>query len=62
MFRYRLRELKEKVTIKIAWKLPKYLVMWCAVRLMSYATVGEYGNQHPGDISIMDALKRWESI
>lgn len=55
-----LRQLKEKVVIKIAWKLPRYLVLWCSIRLMAYATTGEYGKEHPDDVSIMDALKRWE--
>ena len=50
----------EKVTMWIAWRLPRYLVMWAAVRLMAHATQGKWGKESPSDISIMDALKRWD--
>jgi len=40
--------------------MPKYLIMWCALRLMAFATQGEYGHEHPDDVSIMTALGRWE--
>lgn len=53
-------QLKEKLTIKITWLMPKYLIMWCALRLMAFATQGEYGHEHPDDVSIMTALGRWE--
>ena len=45
----------------IAWKLPKRLVMWCAVRVGAYATTGEYSNQIVPDLTFMDAMKRWKS-
>lgn len=51
----------EKLWIKIAWKLPKNLIMWAALRLMAHATQGQWGNDHPDDVSIMDALGRWDT-
>jgi hypothetical protein len=59
LFRYDMYKVPEKVCVWIAWKLPKPLVMWCAIRLMAHATTGQY-NQEPDSVSIMDALKRWE--
>jgi hypothetical protein len=51
--------LKEKVLIWIAWAMPKCVVYWCAVRLMSHATVGEYSDQVVPELTALDALKRW---
>lgn len=56
-----LRKAKEKIAIKIAWALPKYLVMWCAIRIISYATVGKYGSTIVPELGAMDALQRWET-
>lgn len=43
----------------IAWRLPKPLVMWAAVRLMANATQGPYGTQVVPALTCIDALKRW---
>lgn len=51
---------KEKVWMKIAWLLPRDLVMWCAIRVVANATTGEYSNQIVPDLTAMDAIKRWE--
>jgi hypothetical protein len=60
LIRYDMRRWPEKVCMWIAWKLPRQLVLWCAVRLMAHATTGQYGNQEPGRVSILDALDRWK--
>jgi hypothetical protein len=52
--------MKEKLMIKIAWLLPRELVKWCAVRVMSHATVGQYSSQIVTELTVIDALKRWE--
>lgn len=52
--------MKEKLQIFIAWRLPKGVVYWCAIRLMAHATQGKYGNQIVPELTAMDALKRWE--
>jgi hypothetical protein len=51
--------MKDKLCMWIAWKLPGRLVMWCAIRVASHATVGEYSNQIVPDLTAMDAIKRW---
>lgn len=53
-------ELIERVWMWIAWHLPRTLVMWAAVRLMAWATTGEYSNTVVPDLTAMDALKRWK--
>lgn len=56
----RLEVMKEKVQMWVAWKMPRWLVKWCAVRLGANATQGKYSNQIVPELYFMDALKRWE--
>jgi hypothetical protein len=51
--------MKEKILIFISWHLPRSLVYWCAVRVLAYATTGEYSNQVVPSLIAIDALKRW---
>lgn len=53
--------MKEKVQMWIAWRLPRWLVKWAAVRLVAEATTGKYGTTIVPELTAMDALKRWES-
>ena len=50
---------KEKLLMWAAWKMPRMLVYWCSVRLMSSATVGEWSNQSVPDLTCVEALRRW---
>jgi hypothetical protein len=54
-------EKKEKLQMKIAWRMPHWLVMWCVVRVGAHATQGQYSNQVVPDLTLMDALKRWDT-
>lgn len=45
----------------IAWKLPKRLVAWCYFRVAAYATSGDYSSTIVPDLSMMDAIHRWET-
>lgn len=58
-FKLMLKEMREMILIKIAWALPHQLVMWCAIRVISHATQGKWGEEHPDDVSVMQALDRW---
>ena len=41
-------------------KLPKKLIYWATVRLLSYvSTRDEYKNVAVGDVTAMNALRRW---
>lgn len=51
----------EKFWMFVAWRLPKPLVAWCAVRVGAHATQGQYSNQVVPELTFMDGLKRWES-
>ncbi len=42
--RYLLTKRREKVTMWVAWHLPRSLVMWCYYRVAAHATTGQYGD------------------
>jgi len=46
--------------MSIAWCLPRKLVMWCAIRLMAHATTGQNSNQIVPELTVIDALQRWD--
>jgi hypothetical protein len=51
----------EKLVMAVAWKLPRRLAYWCAIRVIAHATQGKYGTQIVPDLLAMDALRRWEA-
>ena len=57
---YELRKKAERFWMWVAWHMPKVLVKWCYVRVGAHATMGEYGKTVVPEITMMDALKRWE--
>lgn len=50
----------EKIQTAIAWRLPRWLAYWAAIRVMANATTGQYGDTDPTTLDVMTALKRWE--
>jgi len=57
--KYRIKRKTEKWMLWVVWRLPKRLVMWCAIRVMANATTGQYSNQVVPELTAMDALTRW---
>ena len=51
----------DKIQMYIAWKLPKGIAMWCAVRLAAHATQGEYSNQAVPELTVIESLNRWQN-
>lgn len=51
--------LKEKISIWLAWKLPKRLVYWAAIRLLCHGTQGKYSYQVVPELTGLEALQRW---
>jgi len=49
----------DKITMKLAWLLPRKLVYWCAMRVIANATQGRYSTQEVPALSAMDAIARW---
>lgn len=51
--------MKDKLYKWIAFKLPRCLVEWCGIRIVAYATTGEYSSQVVPDLKAMEAMQRW---
>lgn len=51
--------MKERFYVWLAWKLPRSLVKWCAVRLITEGTTGKYRNTHVCDLRVDEAMIRW---
>jgi hypothetical protein len=51
--------MSEKIWMWLAWRLPRRLVYWCAIRLGSYGT-RIYREQEVPALLFMDALQRWD--
>jgi len=58
--KYRYHIIKENLVMWIAWHLPRYLVMWCYVRIATYALAGKYSNTDISTLTVMEALSRWD--
>lgn len=56
MGRYRFNE---RFYRRIAWILPKRLVMWAYIRVVAHATTNEYGRTIVPELTAMDALDRF---
>lgn len=54
-----MENLVERLTIFVAWRLPRRLVYWCAIRVGAHATQGPYSDQEVPALTAMDAIKRW---
>ena len=58
----RIEVMKEKLAMEIAWRMPRWLVYWCAVRVGADATTRDDMHRFEGnvpDMTFLDALKRW---
>lgn len=51
----------ERIWMFLAWRMPRSLVYWCAIRLMASATQGEWSDTEVPSLTTVDALKRWEA-
>lgn len=49
----------EKLLMAVAWRLPRRLVYWAAIRLMAHATTGQYSDQETNALTALEALERW---
>lgn len=59
-WRYRTNRQLERLLLRLVWKLPRTLVMWCAIRVGAHATTGRYADQVVLELTFTDALQRWE--
>jgi hypothetical protein len=58
--RYRIAKWKDALIRKVVWHLPRRVVMWSYIRVAAHATTGKFGDTVVPELSMMDALKRWD--
>ena len=51
---------RERLQMRIAWMMPRWLVSMSAVRIFAHGTTGEWGHTEAPALTVSDALKRWE--
>lgn len=61
MFMWRVRETIEKIVIFIAFRVPKSVAYWCAIRLASGDGTGKSYAGNPGERTCADMLKAHNS-
>lgn len=53
--------MKNKIQMWFAWKLPRWLVQWAAIRMVAHATTGKYSTTVVPELSAVEALRRWDA-
>ena len=56
---YWIYKTRERIEQKIAWMLPKQIVMWAFARVFAHATTGEHEKTNAGDLLAIEAMNRW---
>lgn len=57
--RWKLSEWSGRLQMGVAFCLPRWLVFYAAIRLVSHATTGRYGCTVVPTLTLFDALDRW---
>ena len=52
----------QKLPYKIAAMMPRWLVYHCAIRLAVNASGSKYPNQLVTELTVAEALKRWDEV
>lgn len=59
-FRMWCQKQRERFVIALAWRLPRWLVYWCFIRVAAHATCGKYSATEVPSLTAMEALERWD--
>jgi len=51
--------MKNRFYMWVAYKLPKNIVYWAAMRVLANATSGKYSNEGVPGVTAIDAIQRW---
>ena len=57
---YRFGKMRRHLLMKVVWALPHKIVYWCVIRAGAHATTGAYSNTVVPELTLMDALERWD--
>lgn len=59
-----LMPLRQRIAVWLAWKLPRSVAYWAAIRVATYATQGfpQWRHSRVDRLSVMTMLKRWHLV
>lgn len=60
MARHDAARLAEKAVTGLVWRLPRRIILWATIRLISHGTTGVFGTTSPDSLNVMEALRRWD--
>ena len=52
--------MKTKIVIWIVWKLPRFIIYWCGMRILAHATSKQWSSTIVPGLTVMEALDRWD--
>lgn len=55
----RLRNMWDKLSRRIAFRLPKLIVYHATIRVFARATTGRYSDRTPDSVTVFEALDVW---
>ena len=58
--KYQIHKRYERALLWFVWRLPRTIVKWSYIRVAANATTGRYENTIVPELSMMDALQRWD--
>lgn len=58
--RYQWSKRRQRLVMALVWRLPSEIVYWSAIRLLANATTGKHSAQVVSELTIFEALERWE--
>ena len=50
----------ERFWIWLSWKSPRRFIYWATIRLAAHATTGKFSDTIVPELTVIDALTRWE--
>jgi hypothetical protein len=51
---------RTRLALWLTWRLPRRVVYWSAIRLLAETTTGRWGETLVPELTVLDAVKRWE--
>ena len=56
-FKRKIRDL----AFSFAWAVPRWLAYYCTIRVAAHATQGKWGDTLASELTVFQALDRWEA-
>lgn len=58
--KYLFKRFMDRCIRHIVWNLPRSIVYWSFIRVMSHATTGKFSNTDVMSLTALEVMKRWD--